>query len=128
LSLPLVKTWRIRLRCDRSAPRLARRALHWLRPVGTAADDLLLVATELVSNAVLDAGCDGEHEIELVAEVQPDTVRLRVIDADGRPPSRPRGASDLALGGVRLRVVQRLARRWGSEPGNRLRLWAELAL
>ncbi len=62
---------------------------------------------------MLDAGCDSEHEIELVAEVNPHTVRIRVIDAGSHPPSRPRGASDLALGGVRLRVVQRLARRWG---------------
>ena len=128
MSLNLTQTWRVRLRCDRSAPQRARGALNWLRPLGTTGDDLLLIASELVSDAVLDAGCDGRHEIELVAEVEPQAVRIRVLDAGGRRPPRHRGAGDLALGGLRLRVVQRLARRWGSEPGNRLRLWAEVAL
>jgi anti-sigma regulatory factor (Ser/Thr protein kinase) len=120
---------RVLLRCDGSAPSLARRAVGDLDSIKPVRDDALLVTSELVSNAVLHAGCDPTDHIEVVAEIVPRAVRITVVDV-GRSGRAPRVgyATHLDSGGMGLRLVEKLARKWGIDRNDVLRVWAELAL
>ena len=114
--------------CDSSAPRLVRRALAAHEVIKPARDDVLLVASELVTNAVLHSGCDPSEEVEVVAETLPGALRIEVTDpgrSDTEPMVKPRFPGP---GGDGLRVVDELARRWGIERHEGLRVWAEIAL
>jgi anti-sigma regulatory factor (Ser/Thr protein kinase) len=75
-------------------------------------EDVLLMTSELVTNACLHAG--GPQELAVSAAG--DRLRIEVADASSdRPRLRPLAAPAYP-GGHGLRVVQRLARSWGSEP------------
>lgn len=118
---------RIVLPCDQFAPRLARRAVGALAAIEPVRDDVLVVTTELVSNAVLSTGCDAGDQIEVVAELVPQTVRITVSDV--QPPDAERSRRDTSYGhpeSLGLRIVDRLTRNWGVEHDPRTRLWAEL--
>jgi anti-sigma regulatory factor (Ser/Thr protein kinase) len=119
---------RLRLRCDASAPKLARDAVGKLDVSGPFRDDALLVVSELATNAVLHSGSDPDQEIEVVAELLPDGLRIEVTDG-GRSQSTPapRAADHSGPGGMGLRVVQAVARGWGAERCHGTRVWAELA-
>jgi anti-sigma regulatory factor (Ser/Thr protein kinase) len=118
---------RLRLRCDSSAPKLAREAFGQLDVTGPARDDALLIVSELATNAVLHSGSDPTEEIEIVAEYLPDGLRIEVTDGgrSGNAPA-PRTAEYSGPGGMGLRVVQAIARGWGTEQCNGTRVWAEL--
>ncbi len=120
---------RLRLRCDSAAPRLARDAVAELPVIEPVREDVVLVVSELATNAVLHSGCTPEDEFELLAELVPSGVRIAVIDS-GRSDSEPRrGDGDpLQPGGMGLKVVEELARCWGSERRGSVSVWAELAL
>ncbi|MFF1924155.1 ATP-binding protein [Streptomyces sp. NPDC058221] len=111
----------------------ARQALHdwgWL-PASTAdrraaAEDVLLVVSELVTNACLHA--DGPDELRIAST--PKALRVEVADAGaGQPaPRTPHRAG--RPGGHGMFIVQRLCLDWGvvrvpGEPGKTV--WAELA-
>jgi anti-sigma regulatory factor (Ser/Thr protein kinase) len=110
-----------------------RQALHdwgWL-PGSTAdrkaaAEDVLLVVSELVTNACLHAG--GPEELRLLRSGK--ALRLEVVDAgSGEPaPRLPHRAG--RPGGHGMFIVQRLCLDWGvvrdgDRPGKTV--WAELA-
>lgn len=121
---------RLFLRCDRSAPRRAREALGALEAIEPIRDDALLLASELVSSAVLRAGCDPQGQIELVADLVPSGVRIAVAEVDD-PTSRRAPAEAEAPylpAGLGMRLVTAIARQWGVERNGRPRLWAELAV
>ncbi|MFD7446999.1 ATP-binding protein [Streptomyces sp. NPDC059909] len=88
------------------------------------AEDVLMVVSELVTNACLHT--DGPQE--LVLHVTPERVRIEVSDASPVPP-RPRPHADPAIpGGHGLIVLGRLARAWGSvSRGTGKTVWAEVA-
>lgn len=124
----LSKQLRVVLNCDRSAPSRAREAISRLAEAAPIHDDAVLVASELVSNAVRHSGCMPEEEIEVVAQPIERGVRIEVADA-GRSGDAPRLCRTDALqpGGLGLRLVAALAKRWGAERNDGLRVWAELA-
>lgn len=110
-----------------------RKALHdwgWL-PAATAdrraaAEDVLLVVSELVTNACLHAEGPESLRVLRLAEV----LRLEVVDRGaGQPaPRTPHRAG--RPGGHGMFIVQRLCRAWGIDrtpgaPGKTV--WAELA-
>ena len=74
-------------------------------------DDARLVVSELVTNAVVHA----KTELELVLELRPNELRIRVTDqgAGSRIAPSEAGASD--TGGRGLHLVDALADRWGIE-------------
>jgi serine phosphatase RsbU (regulator of sigma subunit)/anti-sigma regulatory factor (Ser/Thr protein kinase) len=117
-----------RFPATRQAAREVAAALAPLAPeLGTrTAQDLRLLATELVANAVRHTGIvHGSVEIQL--RLSEDRVHLSVLD-DGPGfdlPERP-VASPEGPGGWGLYLVDRCAVDWGSERGERHRVWLEL--
>lgn len=89
---------------------------------GRTSGDLLLLVSELVTNAVRHAR--GER-FEVRLEVRPDALRLEVHD-DGAgfdPRIQPSGDG---TGGYGLYIVDRLADRWGAEGGDGGMIWLEV--
>ena len=87
-------------------------------------DDVLLLASELVSNAVRH----GQGEITCRLWPGPDVVRFEVADrGDTLPQEVDRGL--VADSGRGLHIVDTLASRWGTVPGQReggKTVWFEL--
>jgi anti-sigma regulatory factor (Ser/Thr protein kinase) len=89
---------------------------------GKRLDDLLIVVSELVSNAVIHA----RTRLRLVIRYDGRRVLTEVFDGDPRLPVLPDHPGD--VGGRGLLLVDRLSLRWGSEAvGIGKRVWAELA-
>jgi hypothetical protein len=88
-------------------------------------EDVLLLVSELVTNACLHAGGPEELTLSHVG----GRLRIEVADADPRPPA-PRPQSDLTQpGGHGLIILERLAQRWGSQArGTGKVVWLEVGL
>jgi anti-sigma regulatory factor (Ser/Thr protein kinase) len=114
--------------CANCAPALVRAALSEISELDAVHDDVMLVASELVTNAVLHSGGTAGDTIHVQAVLGAGHVLLSVDDpglSDDTP--RIRNADDMGASGHGLRIVNQLARRWGAEPNGRHRVWAELA-
>jgi anti-sigma regulatory factor (Ser/Thr protein kinase) len=89
-------------------------------------EDVRLLLTELITNALRHADMAPDDEIAVRAELSGGTVRIEVRDPgrDGlvelRPPG-PRG------GGYGLFLVERLTDQWGVELRDGTTVWAELS-
>ncbi|MCW3011029.1 MAG: ATP-binding protein [Solirubrobacterales bacterium] len=118
------------LAAEPSAVGHARDALDELAPVvGDAAMlDLRLLVSEMVTNAVRHAGATGSPRVLLVVEGGPGQVRVEVHDEGPgfTAPAEP-GPRDEGTSGWGLYLVQKLARRWGTEPAPDAHVWFELA-
>jgi anti-sigma regulatory factor (Ser/Thr protein kinase) len=120
---------RLELRCDLAAPGAVRASLRQVEAIAEVREDATLVASELVSNAVLHSGCEADEQIQVSAVLNRDRLTISVRDpgvSDNEPALRPDG--DSASGGMGLRIVQHIARRWGTEVNGGRRVWAELAV
>jgi anti-sigma regulatory factor (Ser/Thr protein kinase) len=99
---------------DSSAPSEARQtireSLAKLRVTGNLADDVLLVVSELVSNAVEHGG--GFDGLEI--DPDGDQLTIRVYDRSPSPPlpRKPRPLTPRSRG---LQLVEAIAPCWGSE-------------
>ena len=107
------------------APAAARRFVAGglsLRGLDSVVDVVVLLVSELVTNAVRHSG--GPLRLQL--SVDPDMVRVDVSDGVPDPP-RPQPADDVAERGRGLMIVGALADRWGVEtlPAGK-RVWFEL--
>ncbi len=96
--------------------RIARRAL----------DDVRLLLTELITNALRHADMAADDEIGVRAELSDGTVRIEVRDPgrDGPVELREPGPRD---GGYGLFLVERLTDQWGVERRDGNMVWAELS-
>jgi anti-sigma regulatory factor (Ser/Thr protein kinase) len=119
-----------RLRLDRGpeAPAAARTAVSkWLgRDVDRhVLEDVKLLVSELVTNAVRHQSEQGPIELELSR--RRGSVRVEVADP-GSGFHKPKVGEPLpdALGGRGLLIVERVAARWGVTPGRPTRVWFEL--
>ena len=92
-------------------------------------DDVLLIVSELVTNAVRHGPGGGPIHLQVRRN---GVVRIEVQDlgAGFDPPIRAvREPGDLPTGGFGLVIVQRLSTEWGIAPrGAPTLVWAELAL
>ncbi len=114
--------------CDKDAPAAARDLIRELGGAGSQFDDAVLIASELVSNAVLHSGGSEDDELTVDVALRQRRVMIAVIDP-GRSGTRARVQSGGdGFSGFGLRLVDELADRWGSERTDRHRVWAELAL
>lgn len=114
--------------CDVHAPGVVRKTLAAVHDGAWALDDGLLVASELVTNAVRHSGCGGEHRLTVEVGRHDGNLMISVHDPglsqDVAKTEEPDAASD--AGGRGLRIVQQLSVRWGSERPDGYRVWAEL--
>lgn len=90
---------------------VARAALRKRLPSTVVGEDLLLLVSELVTNAVLHGG----EPIELVLDLRSDAVHVEVRDRGLAMPSA-RHPDDHETSGRGLQIVDRMATRWGVEP------------
>ncbi|MEW2610737.1 ATP-binding protein [Streptomyces sp. NPDC047880] len=104
--------------------RLAGSGIQADEPV---AETLILLVSELVTNAVVHTGCPAVLRLSLPGAASGEAiVRLEVADRSVRAPV-PRCADDDATGGRGLALVDGLADRWGwSAEGTGKRIWCEL--
>jgi serine/threonine-protein kinase RsbW len=114
--------------CNRDAPAAVRQALGQIPRLGCLLDDGLLVASELVTNAVLHSGCAIDHVIRVRASLSEDHLLISVHDPGlSGQEATPRSPAQLGVGGFGLQIVDRLALRWGAERPDGYWVWAELA-
>lgn len=117
---------------DLRAPALARAEIR--EAMGSMSGDdravAVLLASEIVTNAVIHSHLSEAQTIGLLIAATPTRVRVEVIDpGPGFDPARrsPRPATP---GGGGLLLVERLASRWGvarlSEAPSRFAVWFEL--
>lgn len=114
-------------RADRAAPRAARHALDEVNGHidPELRDDIRLLVSEVVTNAVLHAQPDPPGDVSLEIWASDEVVRVAVGDqgpgfvAD----DPPRGGDRSGWG---LMMVDRLADRWGVELGGGTEVWFEL--
>jgi anti-sigma regulatory factor (Ser/Thr protein kinase) len=104
---------------DVHAPAAARRALRTL-PLGHRAADVVLLASELVANAVAGGAHAPDQPIELSASCEPGSTRVEVHDH-----GHGLAAGDLA-GGYGLQVLSAASERWGIEHDRTTRVWFEV--
>jgi two-component sensor histidine kinase len=83
-------------------------------------DDLALIISELVTNAIRHAGLGPEDEIEIVSDFRGDGVRVTVHDGGKGFLRGSRGS----VGGWGLEIVEQLSDDWGLEKGA---VWFELS-
>ena len=104
------------------AARRARRALHEARLSEDLQHTVDLLATELIANAIRHAALEPDQRIVFTATFVEDFVRVEVADAG------PGFDPELAVTGkgFGLRMVDKLASRWGVEREHGTRVWFEL--
>jgi anti-sigma regulatory factor (Ser/Thr protein kinase) len=97
--------------CDAAAVRAARLfVMDEARPEGLDAEMVALLVSELAANAVLHAGTP------FTVDVEHDATTLRVAVTDGRAGGPVmKEHSPAAVTGRGLRLVDRIAERWGVE-------------
>ncbi|WP_328943190.1 ATP-binding protein [Streptomyces sp. NBC_00250] len=87
------------------------------------AETLVLIISELVTNAVVHTGCPAVLRMLFAAE---GGVRVEVADTSDRPP-QPRHAEGEDTNGRGLELVDGLADRWGWQPeGAGKSIWCEV--
>jgi anti-sigma regulatory factor (Ser/Thr protein kinase) len=124
----LVEVLALDVPCDEDAPGRVRQALMDLESLGWVLGDVMLVASELVTNAVLHSGCLDKHRLKVRAWLDNRHIRISVTD-----PGLSGGDAQVAAlapspGGWGLRIVDQLAAEWGSERDDGYQVWAEMSL
>jgi anti-sigma regulatory factor (Ser/Thr protein kinase) len=126
--------------CDRDAPGTVRQALLDLDSLGWVLGDVMLVASELVTNAVLHSGCLSQHALTVRGCLGDGQIRISVWDpglsggsaqlgdGGGGGDTDGDGDGDGRAGGWGLRIVDQLAAEWGSERGEGYLVWADMLL
>jgi anti-sigma regulatory factor (Ser/Thr protein kinase) len=113
------------------APAVARAAISGicqdLRLDGSLRQSLVLLISEVVSNAVLHSTGPTEAPITVTATVTGDAFHVSVTDAGGGfVPSRRDPAR--VEGGYGLYLLEKAASRWGVDAGSPTTVWFELPL
>lgn len=117
------------LRRNVQAPAVARAAISGLcndlQLDGTVRQTIVLLVSEVVSNAVLHSSGPAEADVTVTARVTPDSVRVEVIDAgDGFTPAE-RDPTRID-GGYGLFLLEKSASRWGVESSRPTTVWFEV--
>jgi LytS/YehU family sensor histidine kinase len=116
--------------CNREAPCAVRAAIDDLEAIGDIREDARLVASELVTNAVVHSGCSATQAIVVAVKVQDESLVITVDDpcVAGQTAHIWGANHDPMRGRFGLRIVEQLSRDWGATRYNGHLVWAELAL
>lgn len=124
-----VEVLSLELPCDPEAPASVRAALGANERLGWVMGDVMIVASELVTNAVLHSGCSPEHVLRVTTTIDSGCVRILVEDPGiSHGSAHPGPISEFTDVGVGLLIVDQLVDRWGAERDVGYRVWAELGL
>jgi anti-sigma regulatory factor (Ser/Thr protein kinase) len=117
------------LPCAPSASAAVRDELRHLDDLAWILGDVMLVASELVNNAVVHSGGAADHDLEVLASRSCGRLTVSVRDpgisgqsAGTRPATRQQ------QGGWGLQIVEALSESWGEERDNGYRVWANISL
>lgn len=120
---------RITVACDSLAPVSVRRQLAELPDLGWLLGDALLVATELVTNAIKHSMCQPGDALVVTVDKQPEYVRICVRDPGVSGVTARILDGNGSFEGLGLRIVEQLATHWGSNrDADGYEVWAELPL
>jgi anti-sigma regulatory factor (Ser/Thr protein kinase) len=89
-------------------------------------DDVRLLLSEVVTNAVRHAGSPTGAKIGLAVSMSDGAVRVEVTDAGRGFAPAPRTAAWTEAGGWGLHLVDSIASRWGVDRGPSVRVWFEI--
>ena len=88
-------------------------------------DELRLLVSEVVTNAVLHAGLSSDQGIDMLVRLSPDSTRVEVRDrGKGFEPLMPPQPD--TVGGLGMVVVDRMSRRWGLTGTPHFGVWFEV--
>lgn len=90
--------------------------------------DALLVASELVTDAVRHSGCREHHQIEIRLDLREAEHLVIDVRDPGLTSQRAELRDSSIHGGFGLQLVDQLAVSWGSERRDDYRVWADVAL
>jgi anti-sigma regulatory factor (Ser/Thr protein kinase) len=128
---PARRRWSFQLKLTRGveAPAAARAAMTARRDAfdlgASLFHTLVLLVSEVVSNAVLHSHGPTDAPILLTATITEDVLRVAVTDAgEGFTPEPP--TPGLTKGGYGLYIVDKAASRWGVDRVGGTRVWFEL--
>jgi len=110
------------------APSLARETLDgWLSAMEGEqnADDIRAVASEIVGNAVRHGNLRQDDVIVLTGTVG-GVIRIEVEQRSPLSMAEVERETDLAESGIGLRIVDKIARRWGTEEAPPGVVWFEV--
>ena len=125
---PVVE-YRARFPLEPRVPADARRLVRCLENVldRPALDNVELLVTELVTNAIRHAGVGGAGWVAVELRVSPDLVRVEVVDPGrGFDPHTLPGAGEERGSGWGLFLVDQLSDRWGVHHDEFTRVWFEV--
>ena len=112
-----------------AAAGLARRELAATPGVaGELGYKALLMASELIAVYVADLEPDPTHRLALKIRVTPERVRIEVggPQPDVSPDALLHSSETPSLGGMGLKIVDRMADAWGVQGENDTSIWFEL--
>ncbi|HEY4824444.1 MAG TPA: ATP-binding protein [Solirubrobacteraceae bacterium] len=119
----------LELEHDVQAPALARAEIaeccRELELDGSLCQSLILLVSEVVSNAVRHSGGDPHAPVGLVASFGERTIRVTVTDAGEGFTPRPRDPAR-AHDGYGLYLLEKVADRWGVQSRGDTKVWFEL--
>jgi anti-sigma regulatory factor (Ser/Thr protein kinase) len=122
---------RLELARDHEAPFMARagvREFCQLHEIdGDARANVLLLVSEIVTNAVLHSAGDGSSTIRLSAQVDREIIRIDVADHGCGFTPKIRDPAQAGRG-YGLFLVDRIASRWGIGDEGGTTVWFELAI
>jgi hypothetical protein len=121
-----VERFRSLLPCDTGAARRVRAELDRIEEIESVRAEALLVASELVSNAVLNSGCGSEHDIEVRARLSSDRFEISVHHPMVPHQAKGRETGDDPSFG--LTIVDELAHTWGTSGIDGRIVWAQITL
>lgn len=110
------------------APALAREALDgWLSAMEGEqnADDIRAAASEIVANAVRHGGLGADDVIILTGTIG-DVIRIEVEQPSPVTGAEVQPNTDPAESGIGLRIVDKVAKRWGTDEGPPGIVWFEV--
>ncbi|MFC0552582.1 ATP-binding protein [Planotetraspora thailandica] len=93
-----------------------------------AIDDVMLIASELTTNALVHSDSRSGGQITFAVVVLSDLVQVSVMDAGGPTVPRALSVDQDAEGGRGLQLVAALCENWGvcELPGDGRVVWAEI--